>query len=241
MRWIYISPHLDDAIFSAGGRIYEQVREGTSVEVWTVMCGLPKISTLSGFAKRLHARWGVDSPEEAICRRRVENERAAEILGAKTFYLKFVDSMYRFRADGKFLYEQSFEQLHREDNDMPRQIADSLMQNLHHDDLLVFPLALGGHVDHVAVHEAAKFIERPLFYYADVPYLFDAPRSVWWKTWRLVKVFQPVSHDGLRHWLEAVQAYESQIQLEFKSAEQMQMTMTTYWGKNRGLYFWRKR
>lgn len=41
MRWIYISPHLDDAVLSAGGLIYEQTRAGHEVEIWTFMCGFP--------------------------------------------------------------------------------------------------------------------------------------------------------------------------------------------------------
>jgi hypothetical protein len=35
MRWIYLSPHLDDAALSAGGLIYEQTQAGIQVEIWT--------------------------------------------------------------------------------------------------------------------------------------------------------------------------------------------------------------
>ena len=28
MRWIYLSPHLDDAVLSCGGLIFEQSRQG---------------------------------------------------------------------------------------------------------------------------------------------------------------------------------------------------------------------
>jgi LmbE family N-acetylglucosaminyl deacetylase len=240
MRWIYISPHLDDAIFSVGGVVYEQVFKGTPVEIWTVMCGFPEISVLSSFANRLHARWGVDSPEEAIRIRLMENEKAAEIVGAKTFYLNFVDGMYRLGVDGAFLYERSFGKLHREDKDMPRQIASAIAQNLRSGDELVFPLALGGHVDHVVVHMASKFLDQSLFYYADIPYLFDAPWIVRWKTMGMTKVFQPISEDGLSYWLKSMQAYESQIKSEFMTLEAMQRTITTYWIKNRGLHFWKR-
>jgi LmbE family N-acetylglucosaminyl deacetylase len=43
MRWIYLSPHLDDAVFSAGGLIYEQTQAGIPVEIWTFMCGDPHL------------------------------------------------------------------------------------------------------------------------------------------------------------------------------------------------------
>ncbi len=240
MRWIYLSPHLDDVIFSVGGVIYEQVCEGTPVEIWTVMSGFPKTAVLSAFAKRLHARWGVDSAEDAVRIRLEENEKAAQIIGAKTFYLNFVDSMYRLGADGAFLYERSFGKLHRQDKDMPRQIANAIAQNLRSGDALVFPLALGGHVDHVVVNMASKFLDQSLFHYADIPYLFDAPWIVRWKTIGMTKVFQPISEDGLSHWLKSMQAYQSQIKSEFVTLEAMQRTITTYWSKNRGFYFWKR-
>ena len=47
MRWIYLSPHLDDAVFSAGGLIYEQTQAGTPVEIWTIMCGDPHLTEYS--------------------------------------------------------------------------------------------------------------------------------------------------------------------------------------------------
>ncbi|NTU55874.1 MAG: PIG-L family deacetylase, partial [Anaerolineales bacterium] len=49
MRWIYLSPHLDDAVLSAGGLIYEQTRSGTPVEIWTFMCGVPSGTEFSPF------------------------------------------------------------------------------------------------------------------------------------------------------------------------------------------------
>lgn len=241
MRWIYISPHLDDAVFSAGGVIYEQASSGIPVEIWTVMPGLPEERILSSFAIRLHNRWGVASPEEAIHMRRMENEKAAEIVGAKTFYLNFVDSMYRLGTSRKFLYERSFGKLHEDDEDLPQQIAIAITKNLRSEDVLVVPLAFGGHVDHVIVRKAAKLLARPLFYYVDVPYLFDAPGSLWWKTIGMVKVAHLISENGLNHWLRAIQAYESQIKMEFNTLESMQKIITAYWVKDRCLYFWKRR
>jgi len=39
MRWIYISPHFDDAVLSCGGLIWEQTHKGITVEIWTVCAG----------------------------------------------------------------------------------------------------------------------------------------------------------------------------------------------------------
>jgi len=39
MRWIYLSPHFDDAVLSCGGLIFDQTCGGTAVEIWTVFAG----------------------------------------------------------------------------------------------------------------------------------------------------------------------------------------------------------
>jgi LmbE family N-acetylglucosaminyl deacetylase len=33
MRWIYLSPHFDDAVLSCGGLIFDQAQAGTPVEI----------------------------------------------------------------------------------------------------------------------------------------------------------------------------------------------------------------
>ena len=100
MRWIYISPHLDDAVFSAGGLIFDQVRNSDQVEVWTILCGTPGPIELSGFAISLHKSWKSGSAAETVRMRREENDRAVSVVGAKSVYFDFLDSMYRCDASG---------------------------------------------------------------------------------------------------------------------------------------------
>ena len=71
MRWIYLSPHLDDAVFSAGGLIYEQAQAGIPVEIWTIMCGYPPLpEEVFSVAQLLHVQWGFSSAEETARGRR---------------------------------------------------------------------------------------------------------------------------------------------------------------------------
>ena len=58
MHWIYLSPHLDDAVLSCGGLIWEQVQLGERVEIWTIFAGDPPAEMLTPFAEELHTRWG---------------------------------------------------------------------------------------------------------------------------------------------------------------------------------------
>ena len=61
MKWIYLSPHLDDVIFSCGGLIWEQSNSDQDVEIWTIFAADAPIDSLSQFAETLHDNWGLDA------------------------------------------------------------------------------------------------------------------------------------------------------------------------------------
>jgi LmbE family N-acetylglucosaminyl deacetylase len=241
MRWIYLSPHLDDAIFSAGGGIHEQTQRGIPTEIWTIMSGCPNNIHLTDFAKGLHKQWGVNSAEESLKIRRLENERAARIVGAKTTYFDFIDSMYRCGPQGQSLYDSSFAQPHKSDLYLPEKIAKSISADLNEEDILVCPLAIGGHIDHVIVRKAAELLNRSLLYMADIPYLLNNPRILWTKTLGMKKIFLPVSDLNLKVWLEAIQVFTSQIQMEFTSIEIMREKISAYCNSYKGIRFWKVR
>ena len=89
MRYIYLSPHLDDASLSAGGWIYEQTQKNIPVEIWTIMCGYPPNENLSPFAQYLHSQWGMNSAQEVVSGRRQEDINSAKILGATVQHFDF--------------------------------------------------------------------------------------------------------------------------------------------------------
>jgi LmbE family N-acetylglucosaminyl deacetylase len=241
MRWIYISPHLDDAIFSAGGLIYEQTQIGTLVEIWTIMSGFPGHVELSPFAKRIHQKWGTNSSHETIQIRRIENENAANIVGAKNRYLDFIDSLYRLGQNKQPLYTNSFSPLHKEDSDFPHKIASEISKFLLPGDILICPLALGGHIDHVIVREAIKLLGLSPFYMPDIPYLLDNPYALWKNTFGMKKSIHSISEIGLNYWLKAIRAYETQIKVEFETVELMEKRIIAYFAKNKGIQLWKKR
>ena len=61
MRWIYISPHFDDAVLSCGGLIFEQARQGIPVEIWTICAGDAPPGPLSQLAQDCHVQWGTQT------------------------------------------------------------------------------------------------------------------------------------------------------------------------------------
>lgn len=239
MRHIYISPHLDDAVLSAGGLIYEQSRAGHSVENWTLMCGFPLVGELSPQAQVLHYQWGTTSTEETIHLRRAEDLLVAGILGAHSLHFDFLDCIYRRGKNGHWLYSDVFLPPHEAEADYPAQIAEAISLQLRQDDVLVCPLGIGSHVDHLLVRKALEALRRPLLYYADVPYLFKQPGQLTALTAEMRAQVYPVSEAGLRPWLEAVGAYRSQLGSLFESAEQMRETIRSYWEESGGIRLWR--
>jgi len=238
MRWIYISPHLDDAVLSAGGLIYEQTRAGMDVEIWTCMCGFPPDDELSPYAQFLHRQWGIPAAADVVTARRVEDQKAASILGAKTFYFDYLDCIYRRSNNGEWLYSYIFVPPAEDEEDLPARIADSISARLEPTDQLVCQLGLGSHVDHVLMHRAVDLLQRPILYDVDLPYLFKSPEELVVKTVGMKESVYRITEAGLKHWQDAISAYESQISSLFDGLEGMRSQIHQYWKDNDGLRLW---
>jgi len=238
MRWIYISPHLDDAVLSAGGLIHEQVRAGLDVEIWTVMCGFPPDAELSPFAQMLHDQWGIPAAADVVQARRKEDAKAAKLIGAKTFYLDFLDCIYRRGKTGDWLYANIFIPPHEDESDLSAQIAKTIAARLQPDDNLVCQFAIGSHIDHVLVRRAVESLQRPIFYDADIPYLFNAPHELDPQIIGMKETTCKVRKSSLKIWQYAVSQYASQISSLFDSREDMYAKINQYATENSGVRLW---
>jgi len=238
MRWIYISPHLDDAALSAGGWIYDQTQAGNQVEIWTIMCGYPPTKDLSIFAQYLHHQWGMSSARKVVSGRRAEDKNAAAILGAKTRHFDFLDCIYRQDKAGDWLYFEIFVDPLPGEAELPAQIAQAISARLKPDDELVCQLGIGKHVDHVTVRRAAELLGHPLNYVADIPYYFNTPEHLKPLTAGMKKKVERVSRAGLQSWKEAVLSYESQISSLFKNPRAMRGQINQFCSEFGGMPFW---
>jgi LmbE family N-acetylglucosaminyl deacetylase len=238
MRWIYISPHLDDAVLCAGGLIHEQTRAGLQVEIWTVLCGVPPTDDLSPFAQVLHFQWGIPKVEDLIRSRRAEDEKACQMVGAKPVYFDYLDCIYRRGKNDDWLYSYIFVPPHDDEADLPARIAESISARLEPTDQLVCQLGVGSHVDHVLVRRAVELIQRPLLYYTDIPYLFKTPEELSPNTAGMKANAYAVGEASLRAWQEAIAAYESQISSLFESPDHMRSQIQQYWSENSGIPLW---
>jgi len=238
MRWIYISPHLDDAVLSAGGLINDQTHAGMDVEIWTFMCGFPSTAELSPFAQELHTQWGIPAAADVVAARRAEDIQAAGIVGAKTVHFDFLDCIYRRGKNGDWLYSDVFVPPHADEEDLPARIAESISTRLKPTDQLVCQLALGSHVDHVIMRSAVELLALPVLYDVDIPYLFNHPDEFAQKTaWMKAKTHR-ITDSGVSSWLDAISAYESQISGLFESPEHMRSKIQQYWSEYIGIRLW---
>jgi LmbE family N-acetylglucosaminyl deacetylase len=173
---VVVAPHLDDGVLSAGGTILVHARAGGESEVVTVFAGSPAPGSLSPAAEELHRLCG--HGDDLVFRRQDEDRGATGILGATSRFLAYLDAPYRRGADGEPRYGSLDEVRRSWDPDeqlLVDRVADDLVR-LYPDPRttwFLFPLAVGGHIDHQIVHRAGKRTHAAGYqvaFYEDIPY-----------------------------------------------------------------------
>ena len=227
MNHIFLSPHLDDAILSCGGMIYQLAQSGQPVQVVTIFTGDPPACPLSPFAQSLHDRWGA-----APVNRRDEDVEALRLLGAEAIRWPYSDAVYRCAPDtDRPLYaseESIFGEVSAADATVIAAIADRLSR-IDLSKQLYVPLAAGHHVDHQVVRAAAESLGRVLIYYEDYPYaetpekLDAALRDRPW----VPEIFR-LSDEAIRMKAKAINAYRSQISTFFKDEAEVEQRIRAY-------------
>lgn len=228
MHHIYLSPHLDDAVYSCGGRMFRQRREDEPVTVVNFLSGTQPEGELSAFARQYHEMWG--NPSNAVALRRQEDMEALSRWGVQAIYWDSSDAIYR-QIHGTPLYpnvSSLFGTPHPEDerelltcwNETWTRLRFSPEQ-VH----LYAPLGAGNHVDHVLVRKFAQQLKRQgwrVWFYEDFPHAYDSRTlqealngfgNVRWK-----------SHTELIDAEEKVKAmwiYASQISMMFSDREDL--------------------
>jgi LmbE family N-acetylglucosaminyl deacetylase len=231
---IYLSPHLDDAVLSCGGHIWQQVRAKARVQVVSIFAGTPAASQpLSPFVQELHTRWG--DQVDAASRRREEDLAALDILGADAIHWSYTDCIYRQIADGKFPYaseESLWEEVHPAEQGLLEELTAQIVAlPLSPGGLIYAPLGIGHHVDHQIARRAAEASGRTSVYYADYPYAEDLQAvqtalELTEKRWRTELVF--LSQRALDAKVAAIACYRSQLSTFWSNLAEMKATIRAF-------------
>ncbi len=178
--YIYLSPHLDDAVLSCGGTIYTQAAAGGHVAVATFFTASPADETATPFSRELKLRWG--NVTDSVAMRRAEDLAAVAGLGADAVHLDFLDCIYRQNpATGAPYYvtrDDIFGDVHPAEAGWPPLGLAALRAavDLVPEAVIYAPLTVGHHVDHILVQQVARTLQSAGYdvrYYTDYPYARD--------------------------------------------------------------------
>lgn len=181
---VVLSPHLDDAALSCGGLI-RTLAQRVPVIVLNVFtdCGPPPHPIMG---RRICAATGYPDPVELMAVRRQEDDTVLGELGARGELLGFVEAP--FRRSGRrigpsatyptFRFDALTGRVSRWDAAVIEQVRERVAEALRRlgAAVVLAPLGVGGHVDHVIVRDVVAALARegrapssPI-YYTDYPY-----------------------------------------------------------------------
>lgn len=168
---IAVSPHLDDAVFSAGGTLRVLVLAGWAVRV--VSCFTASVRDPSPFALSTQLDKGLSADVDYPALRRDEDRAAQRTLGAlPPLHLPLTEAPHRGYDSVSLLFDRV-----REDDDAVRTLTPRIARCVEAADLVLAPQAIGGHVDHrvVARAVAAMAASERIAWWRDAPYVLREP------------------------------------------------------------------
>lgn len=187
---LVLSPHLDDAALSCGAMLIH-ASSRTQVTVATLFTEAPPPPyTLS--ARRYLRQVGAPDAQTLYSQRRAEDRAALEPLGITCTHAGLTEAQFRRRPHlgtpsvwARLLPELAHlypvYRLHvisghlTPDDAGTLRLALELVIRLAGRGLVLAPLGVGGHVDHVLVRTAAAYSGAPVVYYSDFPYNLRHP------------------------------------------------------------------
>lgn len=230
---IYLSPHLDDAVLSCGGQIFQATAVQQAILIVSLTAGDPPQAAVSEFAEGQHQSW--DLLTEASAQRRAEDAAACRLIGADYQHWPVPDCIYRHHPEtGTAFYNSDpdiFGTVHPAEYPLVAALAAQLQDLPPHGRILA-PLTIGNHVDHQLTRLAAeKCFGEKLVYYEEYPYVqrlggvtsVIKPDDPHWQAETI-----PLTEAALQAKLAAIAAYPSQMGNLFNGRQNMIQLVTAY-------------
>jgi LmbE family N-acetylglucosaminyl deacetylase len=187
--WLFLSPHLDDAVLSCGSLIQAQAgrREVTVATIFTE-AELPPHTRSARTFMRLAS---VEDAAALFAARRAEDRAVLGDLGVKDLHLGATDAIYRRRRQpgigarplGRLLPELVHRyptyrfnivrgRISRGDRSLMAKLGGRVAELIEQTqaELIFCPLGVGRHVDHLVTRALGTAFPERVVYYSDFPY-----------------------------------------------------------------------
>lgn len=222
---LFLSPHLDDVVFSCGGLVAQLAASGHEVEIVSCLTEGPDAGAqFSSEVQALHKLWKMDTDDEIASiwqRRRDEDEAAVAALGARRALLGYRDSIYR----GGMYYSRDTVMNHVQPGDWETltRLSAELVERWRATPRAVvyLPLAIGHHVDHQLVFMTSGALRdagAEVWHYEDFPYVYRERHALELRLAELGARYRPRIVDVTEHIekrLTAIALYANQIEATF--------------------------
>ena len=219
-RLLAVSPHLDDAVFSAGGTLAMRAREGWQVTIATVFT--LTVPDPQGFALACQLDKGLGRDVDYMALRRVEDIAACAAIGATACHLPFPEAPHRGYASAPALFAGV-----RSDDDVAAPLSAALDELLGEvrPDLVLGPVGIGNHADHLIVRDVLRALPMAsLQLWDDWPY---ADRGMH----EAGDIVVALDADAHRAKAEAARAYASQLGSQFGGAAALDERLAHIWSE----------
>lgn len=240
MRYLFISPHLDDVALSVGGIVNHLAKNNVDTQIWTFFSGSPKGSNLSDFALSLHNRWKLTLDAPKI--RRLEDRRACRILGAAYMHFNLPDCIYRRDRRGNPIVQEEvdlYQPIPTSQQYLVNKIYTDILSSSLPEDIIVSPMAIGNHIDHRIIVAAIKQISnRTILYYEDYPYIIKSQDSQFDFS-QLTPIKFALSEANVIIWHAAIAEYQSQISTFWKNKNSMKQEIIAFADRGGGMNLWK--
>lgn len=212
---VAVSPHLDDAVFSAGATIGALVAAGWRVRV--VTCFTASVPDPSPFALSTQLDKGLGPDIDYLALRRDEDVAACGVLGAEPVHLPLPEAPHRGYTSARDLFAGV-----RDDDRIADELRTALAPHLAGADVVLAPQAIGDHADHRVVVDVVAALAPRVLWWRDIPYVLHRPDAVPW-------VGVPAGREQAFHIagqlpakIAAARCYTTQLSFQFGGAEHVE-------------------
>lgn len=226
--FIFLSPHLDDAIFSCGNLLELLKINRKKIHIITFFTKTKITSPLTPQAKLLLKVSGnYSDPQRLFEDRKLEDKNALKLFNASYVHLDYIDACFRTIAtSNRPIYKSEKQQysgnVAKHDMQLIKLIANDtkkLINNFSSQRLILAPMGIGSHADHLIISKIARNLNENVALWADYPYsITEENRRKFFKNVDLTKFDQfTIQKNSQKNNLKvkAIKQYKSQIESQF--------------------------